>query len=188
MESLKQLSELTEPDIRNLYFVVTDEASWARRLTLEDIHKEVSAIVLSESVPADIRSHFAQAQNLATYSWFHYPFNVTAQFMGFISVELALKQRFGKRDSFKNLIRKAVEGGLIQDEGFAISRHREVSSRRYVETLIEVMPDLRNELAHGSSMLHNNSVASLRICADFINQLFHPKPEDVAENGKKQVR
>jgi hypothetical protein len=79
VESLKSLSELTEPDVRNLYFIVTDEVSRASRLTLEEIHQEVSAIILYESIPPNIRSHFAQAQNLAVYSWFHYPFNVTAQ-------------------------------------------------------------------------------------------------------------
>jgi len=65
MESLKPLSDVTEPDIRNTYFVVTDSTALARKLTLADIHNIVSKITLNDAVPEEIRSHFAQAQNLA---------------------------------------------------------------------------------------------------------------------------
>lgn len=175
MESLKPLQEITEPDVRNTYFVVRDTSALARKLTLSDIHEVASEIVLLEVVPEHIRSHFAQAQNLAVYSWFHYPFNVTAQFMAFVSVEFALKHRFKSKASFKHLIRRAVDEQLVRDEGFSIARHRVASETKYVETLVEVMPKLRNALAHGSSMLHNNSLSSLRICAEFINQLYQPQ-------------
>ncbi|MFW5454618.1 hypothetical protein [Thioalkalivibrio sulfidiphilus] len=53
-------------------------------------------------------------------------------------------------------------------------------------TLIDVMPSLRNELAHGSPMLHNNALASLRICADFINQLFE-QPDFVRDQSEKST-
>ncbi len=172
MESLKPLLEITEPDIRNTYFVVTNTSARAQKLPLAGIHEVANDISLIATVPEDIRSHFTQAQNLAVYSWFHYPFNVTAQFMAFVSVEFALKSRFNSDATFKHLIRRAVDEGLIKDEGFAIADHRSLSKTSYVETLVDVMPKLRNELAHGSTMLHNNSLASLRICADFINQLF----------------
>jgi hypothetical protein len=172
METLKPLSEVTEPDARNLYFVVTELSGAARRLSLKDIHDIVSGITLHPGVPEAIRSHFSQAQNLSIYSWFHYPFNVTSQFLAFVSVEFALKHRLQSRASFKTLIRTAVESGLIKDHGFTIAAHREQATEPYVQTLIEVMPSLRNQLAHGTNMLHNNSISSLRICADFINQLF----------------
>ena len=172
MESLKPLAELTVPDERNLYFVVTEGSAGARRLCQEDIYAVVSEIALHAGVPESIRSHFSQAQNLAVYSWFHYPFHVTAQLLAFISVEFALKHRLNSQAPFKRLITTAVEKGLIKDHGFAIAAHRENATEPYVQTLIEVMPWLRNRLAHGASMLHNNSVSSLRICADFINQLY----------------
>ena len=93
--------------------------------------------------------------------------------MGFVSVEYALQLKSGKKDSsFKHLIQLAVKEGWIQDDGFSIAKLREDNGRSYVETLIEVMPSLRNRLAHGSNMLHNNALASLRICAELINQLF----------------
>lgn len=172
MEALKPLSELTDPDERNLYFVVTDRSGSARTLSLQGIHDVVSEIVLHDGVPEPVRSHFSQAQNLAVFSWFHYPFNVTSQLLAFVSVEFALRYRFECKDRFKNLIARAVREGLIKDSGFAVATQRDEALESYVETLVEVMPDLRNRVAHGSNMLHNNSLSSLRICADFINQLF----------------
>jgi len=173
MEVLKPINELDSPDERNLYFTVHEEGCEARKLTLNDIYNEVESIRLHSGVPEDIRSHFSQAQNLAVYSWHHYPFNVTSQFMAFVSVELALKIKSGKKSNFKHLIKLAVENKWIADEGFTIARHREGKQQKsYVETLIEVMPNLRNRLAHGSNMLHNNCISSLLTCSEFINQLF----------------
>ena len=183
METLKDRHQLEQPDQRNLYFVVGESGGKVRRLSLDDIHSEVSRIQLHDGVPERIRSHFAQAQNLAVYSWYYYPFNVTAQFMGFVSVEFALRKKTGKKSNFQNLIREAVEKGWIADEGFTIARHREGKfEKSYVETLIEAMPNLRNRLAHGSGMLHNNSLSSLLICAEFINQLFK-RPNDSNKQG-----
>lgn len=163
METLKSFDEITQPDERNLY----------SRWTLQDMHSSVASIILHEGVPEDIQSHFAQARNLAVYSWFHYQFNVTAQLMGFVTVEYALKQKTGNRRApFKKLIEQAIAEGWIQDDGFSIAKLRENPDGSYVEVLARVMPTLRNDLAHGTPMLHNKALSSLRICAEFINQLF----------------
>jgi hypothetical protein len=172
METLKNFAEITEPDERNRHFDVVDGKGVARKLTLQDIHQSVSSISLHDSVPEDIRSHFAQAQNLAVYSWFQYQFNVTAQLMGFVTVEYALKRKTGTKANFKRLIEQAIAEGWIQDDGFSIAKLRENPEGSYVEVLARVMPSLRNDLAHGTEMLHNNALSSLRICAEFINQLF----------------
>jgi len=172
METLKPFGELTEPDKRNFYFAVVDGKEMACRMTLKDIHEHVALITLHDNVPDDVKSHFAQAQNLAVYSWFHYQFNVTAQLLGFVSVEYALKKKTGSKSKFKFLIDRAIAEGWIQDDGFAIAKLRENPETSYVDVLSSVMPKLRNDLAHGSDMLHNNALSSLRICADFINQLF----------------
>lgn len=172
METLKSFKEITEADERNRYFDVVDGKGVARKLTLHDIHQSAASITLHNGVPEDIRTHFAQAQNLAVYSWFHYQFNVTAQLMGFVTVEYALKRRTGTKASFKKLIERAIAEGWIQDDGFSIAKLRENPEGSYVEVLARVMPSLRNDLAHGTGMLHNNALSSLRICAEFINQLF----------------
>lgn len=173
IEILKTFEALVEPDQRNMYFLVDDGKGNARKLALKDIHEAVNNIQLDDYVPAPIRSHFAQAKNLAVYSWFHYPFNVTAQFMGFVSVEFALKQKFSaERTSLAKLIQRAVDEGLITDDGFSIAALRESNEQSYVESLVDVIPSLRNRLAHGSNMLHSNCISSLQICAEFINQVF----------------
>jgi len=172
METLKQFDELTEPDQRNFYFCLVKGKEVARRMTLKDVHEQVSSITLHQNVPEDIKSHFAQAQNLAVYSWFHYQLNVTAQLMAFVSVEYALKKKTGTKCSFKSLIERAIAEGWIADEGFAMTELRDNQEESYVSVLSDVMPKLRNDLAHGTGMLHNNALSSLQICADFINQLF----------------
>lgn len=176
METLKAHNEITEPDERNSFFV--DEN--LRPLTLERIHNEVSKITLNISVPDEIRNHFAQALNLAVYSWFHYQFHVTADFMCMVSVEYALKVKSKKKSSFKQLIALAVNEGWITDDGFGVARRRKSSERSYVQTLVEVLPALRNNYAHGSTTLHNDSLGSLGIAADFINQLFPAEPANLS--------
>jgi hypothetical protein len=173
MEELKALEELTKPDIRQSFFVGIDASGEEVKPSIESLYERVSAIKLNSEVPAAIQSHFAQAKNLAVYSWYHYPFNVTAQFLALVSVEFALKKRLGKeRIGLGKLISTAVEQGLLQDSGFSVSKNGRKSQKRYVETLVEVLPALRNSLAHGSSTLHNHGVSSLVTCAELINQLF----------------
>ena len=198
MEELKKLEEVLEPDKRQKHFAVINwEDGSDRPLTLEDIYRSASSIELHDAVPEKIRSHFATAQNLLVYSWFYYPFNVTAQFLAFVALEYALRERLKpeKRISFKNLVRRAVQEGLVREEGFSHIRNGEEPERalqeelgifpqrvkKYGEILIESIPFLRNELAHGSSMLHPGGVTSVRICAEFINQLFPGKSLSNAE-------
>lgn len=174
METLKPLDQITQPDERNLFFVVRDRQGNQRPQEIADLHRAASSIVLNPSVPESVRSHFAQALNLSVYSWFHYQFHVTADFMSMVTVEFALRERL-KPDGhapFKKLVARAVREGLIKDEGFAVARGKPAGSTSYVETLVEVLPDLRNGHAHGTFMLHNGAFTSLRIAADFINQLF----------------
>lgn len=174
MESLKLLDEITLPDSRNLAFALVDHHGNQRPIDLEYRHRVASAITLNSSVPEAIRDHFAQALNLHVYSWFHYQFHVTSEFMSMVTVEYALREKFKpeSRVTFKQLIERAVREGLIQDEGFAIARGEPVSDKRYVEMLVNVLPGIRNDYAHGTYMLHNQSITSLQIAADFINQLF----------------
>lgn len=158
--------------------------------TIEDIYVRAANIKLHDGVPEDIRSHFATALNLIAYSWYFYPFNVTAQLMAYISVEFALKKRFPENQNlrFKGLVKKAVKEGLINDKGFTIHTEQDIPNlqsepqltqidptlNEYARGLTESIPYLRNELAHGSSNLHNQGASSVRMCADFINQLFAP--------------
>ena len=192
MEELKNYKNIELPDERQKNFSVFDRISGQDRpLSLHDIYQDVSDIKLHDNVPEIIRSHFATAQNLLLYSWFFYPFNVTAELLAYITVEFALKERFNteKKQSFKCLVKLAIKSGLVKDEGFSHIYVRpeldgymkqkvnsaSLETKSYSEILIKNIPFLRNELAHGSRTLHPNGVTTVRICSEFINQLFPEK-------------
>ncbi len=191
MEVLKAIKQLCIADERQeLFVIINHENETYRPRTMEDVYAEVASIKLTPEVPEDIQSHFSTSLNLLAYSWYHYPFNVTAQFMSLVSVERALKDRLKplKRASFKQLVRKAVDQGLVTSAGFShlsstdkIVPHLgvelfETETDAYCRALIDVMPALRNGLAHGSNMLHPNGARAVRIAAEFINQLYGSSP------------
>lgn len=84
------------------------------------------------------------------------------------------------------MIRRAVRDKLISDESFSHVQPRREESirialelglpapiiRSYVETLIDVLPELRNQLAHGAHIVHPNGATHARIAVEFINQLY----------------
>jgi hypothetical protein len=188
VEQLKPFNELTEPDERQRFFARFDPSVGDfRSLRPEDTYARIEDVHLHEGVPEAVRSHFATAQNLIAYSWFYYPFNVTAELLAYISVEFALKLRYpdNERALFKKLLRRAVEDGTVKSSGFSVvqAKERECQERSvfieegesvadYAATLVEAIPYLRNSLAHGSSTLHMHGASTLRTCAEFINQLF----------------
>jgi hypothetical protein len=191
METLKPIQDLSNPDERQRFFVLRDSKTGkVRAFSLNDLYDRISTIRLHAGVPEDILNHFATALNLLAYSWHYYPFNVTAQFMAYVSVEFALKTRFSeiKHFPFRRLVKHAVKTGVVTDAGFS---HLEpvtegeyrlhsvppmfITTRSsYAEALIDIMPSLRNTLAHGATMVHMHGPSSVRICAEFINQLFPP--------------
>lgn len=193
MEALKPLSQVTEPDVRQSFFVALDcTTGTSRPFTIEDFHRRAASIELHAGVPEKIRSHFETARNLILYSWFFYPFNVTAELAAYTTVEFALRTKFNDRKTrFKTLLKQAVDAGLITDHGFTvptrnaadIREHNEgvpaefqipepTLLREYSDNLTRSIPYLRNELAHGTNMLHDHGAFTVRICAELINQLF----------------
>lgn len=205
MEFLKKFDEVCQPDERQKFFARLDLASPTgfQPLTLEDFHETANSIELHEGVPEEIRNHFQTARNLIIYSWFYYPFNVTAQLCAYTSLEFALRIRAGKngsRISFKALLEKAVKENWIRDEHIGQVKQHHEDLRAYNEGLPSewrstqtelaqefckritvAIPSLRNTLAHGSTFLHNGGASAVRICADLINQLFE-RPK--ANKGK----
>ena len=173
MESIKPLNEILEPDFRNTIRQVSFPGVSPRPIDLEDMHSRISEITLDKNVPDDVRTQFVQAQNLAVYAWFCYQFHTTSELAAFAAVEMGLRRRYSSKSSLAHLIRRAAQDGLITDQGFSVGRNREPDGRRYVDILSEVLPTLRNVLAHGSTTMHPFSYTSLHICADFINQVFN---------------
>jgi len=190
MEELKPINQLVEPDERQRFFARLDpELREYRTLRQEDIYKDAAEISLHSGVPESIRSHFATARNLLAYSWFYYPFNVTAELLGYISVEFALRKKYpeNKRASLKSLLERAINEGLLTEAGFSVGRraqevaahHRAVRSpnRDLLNQVLGAMRELRNGLAHGSNTLHMKGAEAVLFCAELINQLY-PSPKD----------
>jgi len=168
LEEFINLEEVTEPDERHGLIGQVTGCPYS----LEILYKEIEPIILSQTVPEGIRSQFNVTKNLALYTWFSYSLSPVVDLKTYINIEYALKLRLrDEKTAFGNLIGKAVDEGLINDAGF---RHIDVGGdpQEYSKRLVELLPRLRNRAAHGSKELHFNCVDTLRICADFINQLF----------------
>ena len=175
MEELKTLDTLLEADERWAYFVLSNSSTGETRpVELKDRYESISAISLSNCAPEDVRSQFNVALMLGVYAWLYFPFHQVAELKAFSTVEMALRLRFPEEKSkgLHKLLSVAVEQGVITDRGFS---HIEVGKSEptpYSEKLPGLVSWLRNDLAHGSHMLHPGSLFTLRNCAEIINQLF----------------
>lgn len=198
MDTLKPLEEITIADERWTHFVHFNPIDQTfKPIGLAERYAAIEAITLLDSVPDMVREHFDTAKNLLLYAWFVYRFIPVAELHAYSTVEMALKEQ-AERESLniknlKKLLEVAIQRGWIVDDGFANvrSEHKameeeeawrlqfglpstpeEEDAQRYCKVLLDTMPYLRNDLAHGSRTLHPGGVGTLAICADLINQLF----------------
>jgi hypothetical protein len=173
MEKLKPLEAFLKPDTRWANLVLVDPSTGqARPFTLEDHYQTLSVIKLSASAPEDVQSQFNIALTLGTYAWLYYPLHQIAELKAYSTVEMALRLRFPGKLGFKNLLNNAVKCGAINDHGFSHVKADDSHPTKYSIELPQLLPKLRNNLAHGSNTLHPDSPFMLRICAEIINQLF----------------
>jgi len=189
MEELKALDEVFAPDSRM--------EGWG---TLESEHRELSEIRLSDSVPEDIRNYFETIKNICLYGRFVYAFYGVATSLTFLLLEFALKVRLAKgkdqrKGRFKELLRRAIKDGLINEEGF--SHIRQLSERQaemrellqvegtpiftptetdsYLKILESVLPNFRNRFAHPKHqpiVFPHEARFAIRFAAEFVNQLY----------------
>ena len=178
MEELKKLEEITLPDSRNTHYVlINQQTGQQRKYCLQDLYDVVKSIEIRDDVPEDVRSQFNVARNISLYSWFCYSFHNVADMKIFSTLEMALRIKLCRedsRDGLFNLIEMSVKRGLIKDRHFSHIRAQltNLESSSYVENLPKLIAYFRNDGAHGSTMLYDGAIMNLRICADFINQIF----------------
>lgn len=180
MEEIKEFAALLEADERWAAFGRLDTATNSiRRYSLAERYADVGAITISSSAPETVRSQFNVARMLCIYSWLYYPLHQVAELKAFSSVEVAVRLRFPDRKCpLAKVLTHAVSSGVINDRGFS---HIEVNANDpslHSKQLPKAFTELRNTLAHGSSMLHPGSLFTLRNCAEIINQLF---PENTGD-------
>lgn len=171
MEELKKLNEINQSDIRHIVLF----------RTLENAHRFAGSVSLHDGVPEDIRDIFHTAQHLIIYSWHYYPFNIASVLIAATCVEKALKHKFKPKSheaGFRHMIRKSIREGLIKADGFyyytspASEGAVKISEKEYLDNICKTIPELRDAMAHGDSLLHNKGPQWVMICSDFINQLF----------------
>lgn len=172
MEDFIKFEEIVEPDERHrLIGRLT-----GRQLTLESLYLALADIKLSDSVPEEIQSQFNVTKNLAIYTWYSYSLDPVVQLKTYILIEHALKIKFEKNNwSFPKLIKKAISRGWIKDSGFSNIELDPEDDAKYARSMIEILPNMRNSAAHGSNGLHQHAVAYIKICSEWINQIFSPK-------------
>ena len=133
-DRLKQLDGICEPDVRQAFF---------RGASLDRNHAELSDIVLSKKVPADVRQLFETAKNLSLYSWFVYRFHQVSELIAYPALEMALRHRYekenGKKASLRKLLKHARKKNWIVNEGFSclneIAR-RNAERKKFLEAVL----------------------------------------------------
>jgi hypothetical protein len=171
--AFKRLDELTKIDDGH---VLLSQIT-GRRLDLQLLYEVVSRIELHAGVPEDLRGQFNVARNMALYTYFFYDLAPEVQLKTYTIIELSLRQRSGstKIRSLKALLTDAVDQGWISDRGFRHIADPAVGDP-FCRSLVDVLPKLRNEAAHGSTNLSPDTIMYLERCADLVNQLYS-RPE-----------
>ncbi len=168
-DMLRDSKNVMEPDPRQKYFEIKDrQTNKSREFQLEDYLNPVKNLHLNNSVPDDIKVHFETTKNLFLYSWFAYRFLSVAQLHALASLEFALKEKL----QIENISKGNISLGKLLKE----ASKRDWFNRKEVniEVIELALPQLRNEIAHGSSTLLGKDEVMLIIkeCAKLINNLF----------------
>ncbi len=183
MEEFKSLEELTEMDEKHRLM----GAICGSVPSLERMHKYLSEEVLNEEVPEEIQGQFNVAKNMALYSYYFYALDPEVHLKTYTIIEHALRIKTNpkKKMMFRALMNHAVSKRWIKDSGF---RHIDNPSpdNEWCKSMVDVMSDLRNSKAHGSSMLVGDCLHHISSCADFVNQLF-PQLQTRNKSSKKDA-
>jgi transcriptional regulator with XRE-family HTH domain len=200
VEELKPLAEVGLPDWRrNRVSILNHATGEIRPMKFEDHYRAIASITLAESVPGTIQTLFNTARNVLVYSWQVYRFTVVAELQAYSTLEFALRDRLGIGGNFDGpglakLLRRAAKEGVLTDEAFVALRSHPcwpvvtgnsfidantdpdvVSSRGHVAILAQVLPMLRNTLAHGSSSVWPDAFATFWVVAAAINWMYTPR-------------
>ena len=185
METIKTAATMGVVDFRRtLRVIVNTETGAERRMSLADFEDRICSIPMSASAPETVQDLIVTAKNLLLYSWYYYPFGVTAALQSMIAVEGALKIRLAAkpRDSLSYLLKKAIDQGLITNAGFPRWKaYREsfqefysfpVSDANLTQVLLDTLPEFRNTIAHGNRFLDDMGFHQLDIACEVIDQLY----------------
>lgn len=214
-QPLKQLNEIFEPDPRSAAFVKFDAAGMHAK-TLDDHYRHITAIRMSDRVPATIRDEFETIRNLYLYSWYVYEFTVPAILYAHALIEKTIKEKcarhgmeLSKRPRLGKLMQLSIRQGWLTNADFAfaleprkqepdpngptafrsVPRYLPIKTD-YCERLAETLPKIRNMGAHGKAGLGFPSTAlrSIEICACIANALFRDPVASLESQDANPIR
>ena len=181
-QPLKDLHEIFEPDPRSEAFVRLG-ATGQRRKTVQDHHRDIDAVRMSDRVPETIRGEFETVRNLYLYSWLVYEFTAPAILYAHALIEKTIKEKCARSSvqcgnvaGLRRLLRLSISQGWLTNSDFEyaleLTREETVtpsdsphsievrSTPRYLpddtdfcERLAEWLPKVRNMGAHGDAGL-----------------------------------
>ena len=190
---LKPFEQVLESDRRYQAMVLIDRATGAtRQFALEDHYASIAGLELGELVPQDIGEQFDNARNVFIYGWFDYNLIAVSDGLAYGALELALKTRankegikFSRPAGLRKLLEIALNRQWLRDDRFPsfVKRHgySELSTadpQAFCRILLETLPELRNEFAHGNFSVYppGSALIGLELCAEIIVQLFSEVP------------
>lgn len=201
-DGLKPMDSISEQDPRNS---ITVSISSGQPMSFEEYYEGVSAFKLAPNVPTEIQVQFDLARNLFVYSWFVYRFSSSAQSQAYSAMERAIKFKlvsenipFTKRATLAPLLQKIVKLGWIKDVDFPhifetsalfstelAGEERRVFDRdgnEFVKNLADILPNLRNNYAHGEGTLIGpvSGLMALDATTNVINALFRDDGTNVS--------
>jgi len=193
-EDIKTTESITEADIRRRIIVIVNQRTGTQRpFTFSDLEARVADIVIPDAAPEEVRDLLTTSKNLLLYSWFYFPFSMTASLQAAVALERALKIRLNgkRRDTLTYLLKRAIRERVLTDEGFPRWRsHQEAfrllhapesipRRRSLVCLLLKTFPHFRNTLAHGDRFVDDIGFLHLDIVNEAVTQLFSQKEKDI---------
>lgn len=194
-EILKPLAQISEPDSRNVGWVIRNHENGSiRELTLAEHYTAVESLALSVPVHGDVVTVYNTARNVLLYSWYVYRFTSVAELQAYAALEYTLRWRFDllHQDSAPTLaplLERARREDLITDDTFRDLRKlalpvftgnafldanidpQLVEERGHVELLCKTLPRLRNDLAHGSQSVWPSAIGTFLVIKAAIERL-----------------
>jgi len=187
MEDVKTKATLHTPDIRRTMMVIENRKTGTQRpFTFEDIEARVSDIAIPAGAPDQVKDLLVTAKNLLLYSWYYYPFSMSASLQAAAALEQALRLRLNatERDTLSFLLGEAVKKKLLTTAGFKRwTQWREAFARMHAKSgkpqkhnlaklLSKTLPRFRNALAHGNPFVDDSGFLHLDIVCEAIEQLY----------------
>lgn len=92
-------------------------------------------------------------------------------------IEYALRIKSNRPElMLRQLLTLANEKNWLRDSGFRHAKEPS-DSNKYCASLVRILPQQRNESAHGVPPLVWDCVSHIERCADLVNQLFARSPK-----------